>query len=264
MDAASEAAGGRLRRVVQHRHRPQDDDRRARGDRPASSSASTPSRSSRCRARRWDSADWFANSEQARAARSAGSRGPARATACSDDRDWYRGLPDNPERYAARPRSSALDTEHSVTAIDRLLQRQPGHPDHVPAAEGDVHQAEHGLRDHLRQRLQPRRQRGGDPRHLARTTGASSGSRTRGTSARRRRSAAAWSSRRKNACVLLDGDLQDPPELIEQFVARWREGYDVVYGRRGQARGDCSCSSPTSLLPGLRSLLVPLDPARRR
>jgi dolichol-phosphate mannosyltransferase len=32
--------------------------------------------------------------------------------------------------------------------------------------------------------------------------------------------------------VLLDGDLQDPPELIEQFVAKWREGYDVVYGRR--------------------------------
>jgi polyisoprenyl-phosphate glycosyltransferase len=36
----------------------------------------------------------------------------------------------------------------------------------------------------------------------------------------------------KNAVVLLDGDLQDPPELIEQFVARWREGYEVVYGRR--------------------------------
>ena len=36
----------------------------------------------------------------------------------------------------------------------------------------------------------------------------------------------------KNACVLLDGDLQDPPELIEQFVARWREGNEVVYGRR--------------------------------
>ena len=36
----------------------------------------------------------------------------------------------------------------------------------------------------------------------------------------------------KNACVLLDGDLQDPPELIEQFVAEWRAGYDVVYGRR--------------------------------
>jgi dolichol-phosphate mannosyltransferase len=36
----------------------------------------------------------------------------------------------------------------------------------------------------------------------------------------------------KNACVLLDGDLQDPPELIEEFVEKWREGYDVVYGRR--------------------------------
>ncbi|MGO9914805.1 MAG: NAD-dependent epimerase/dehydratase family protein [Isosphaeraceae bacterium] len=36
----------------------------------------------------------------------------------------------------------------------------------------------------------------------------------------------------KNACVLLDGDLQDPPELIEQFVDLWRRGYDVVFGRR--------------------------------
>jgi dolichol-phosphate mannosyltransferase len=36
----------------------------------------------------------------------------------------------------------------------------------------------------------------------------------------------------KNSCVLLDGDLQDPPELIEAMVAKWREGYDVVYGRR--------------------------------
>jgi polyisoprenyl-phosphate glycosyltransferase len=36
----------------------------------------------------------------------------------------------------------------------------------------------------------------------------------------------------KNSCVLLDGDLQDPPELIEKFVALWRDGFDVVYGRR--------------------------------
>ena len=36
----------------------------------------------------------------------------------------------------------------------------------------------------------------------------------------------------KNSCVLLDGDLQDPPELIEAMVEKWREGYDVVYGRR--------------------------------
>ena len=35
-----------------------------------------------------------------------------------------------------------------------------------------------------------------------------------------------------DAVVLLDGDLQDPPELIEQFHAKWVEGYDVVYGIR--------------------------------
>lgn len=34
------------------------------------------------------------------------------------------------------------------------------------------------------------------------------------------------------SCVLLDGDLQDPPELIELFFQKWIEGNDVVYGRR--------------------------------
>ena len=36
----------------------------------------------------------------------------------------------------------------------------------------------------------------------------------------------------KEAVVLMDGDLQDPPELIKAFVERWRAGADVVYGRR--------------------------------
>jgi nucleoside-diphosphate-sugar epimerase/glycosyltransferase involved in cell wall biosynthesis len=36
----------------------------------------------------------------------------------------------------------------------------------------------------------------------------------------------------KESVVLLDGDLQDPPELIEDFFARWTEGFDVVYGCR--------------------------------
>ena len=35
-----------------------------------------------------------------------------------------------------------------------------------------------------------------------------------------------------DAVVLLDGDLQDPPELIENFTKKWMEGYDVVYGSR--------------------------------
>ena len=36
----------------------------------------------------------------------------------------------------------------------------------------------------------------------------------------------------KEAVVLMDGDLQDPPEIIKAFVARWRAGADVVFGRR--------------------------------
>lgn len=35
-----------------------------------------------------------------------------------------------------------------------------------------------------------------------------------------------------DAVVLLDGDLQDPPEMIEQFVEYWNQGYEVVYGHR--------------------------------
>src|SRR5580698_2904308 len=37
-----------------------------------------------------------------------------------------------------------------------------------------------------------------------------------------------------DAVSLLDGDLQDPPELIEAMYQKWREGYDVVYGERVQ------------------------------
>lgn len=37
---------------------------------------------------------------------------------------------------------------------------------------------------------------------------------------------------RGDAVVVMDGDLQDPPEVIETFLARWREGCDVVFGIR--------------------------------
>jgi dolichol-phosphate mannosyltransferase len=37
---------------------------------------------------------------------------------------------------------------------------------------------------------------------------------------------------RGRAVVIMDGDLQDPPEVLPQFIERWREGYDVVYAVR--------------------------------
>lgn len=40
------------------------------------------------------------------------------------------------------------------------------------------------------------------------------------------------------AAVILDADGQDPPELIPEFVARWREGYDDVYGTRLEREGE--------------------------
>ena len=43
---------------------------------------------------------------------------------------------------------------------------------------------------------------------------------------------------RGDAVVLMDGDLQDPPELIERFLEKWREGYDVVYATRKARRGE--------------------------
>ena len=41
-----------------------------------------------------------------------------------------------------------------------------------------------------------------------------------------------------DAIVVIDCDLQDPPELIPELVARWREGYDVVYAQRRTRAGE--------------------------
>ncbi len=43
---------------------------------------------------------------------------------------------------------------------------------------------------------------------------------------------------RGDAVVFMDADMQDPPEVVPQMVAKWREGYDVVYGRRLRRASD--------------------------
>jgi glycosyltransferase involved in cell wall biosynthesis len=41
-----------------------------------------------------------------------------------------------------------------------------------------------------------------------------------------------------DAVVVIDADLQDPPEVIPEMVAKWREGYEVVYGCRKRRPGE--------------------------
>jgi hypothetical protein len=53
---------------------------------------------------------------------------------------------------------------------------------------------------------------------------------------------------RGRAAVVMDADLQDPPELIAEFVARWRQGYHVVYGIRQQRQGETVLKKVTSFL----------------
>ncbi|MEO5560900.1 MAG: glycosyltransferase family 2 protein, partial [Dokdonella sp.] len=49
-----------------------------------------------------------------------------------------------------------------------------------------------------------------------------------------------------DAAIVIDSDLQDPPELIPTFVQHWREGYDVVYGTRASRAGETSFKKLTA------------------
>jgi len=51
-----------------------------------------------------------------------------------------------------------------------------------------------------------------------------------------------------DAAVIIDSDLQDPPELIPAMVARWREGYQIVYAQRRRRKGESVFKRATSWL----------------
>lgn len=64
--------------------------------------------------------------------------------------------------------------------------------------------------------------------------------------------------------VIIDADLQDPPELIGQMVEIWRQGYDVVYGVRESRAGESSFKLWTAklfyrLINSLSDVAIPLD-----
>jgi dolichol-phosphate mannosyltransferase len=69
---------------------------------------------------------------------------------------------------------------------------------------------------------------------------------------------------RGRAVVLIDADLQDPPELIGEMLRLWREGYDVVYGQRRERRGEslfkrASASLFYRALGALTAVDIPVD-----
>lgn len=67
-----------------------------------------------------------------------------------------------------------------------------------------------------------------------------------------------------DAIVVIDADLQDPPEVILQMIAKWKEGYEVVYGRRLKRKGETIFKKVTALafyrlLKSMTNVDIPLD-----
>jgi nucleoside-diphosphate-sugar epimerase/glycosyltransferase involved in cell wall biosynthesis len=143
---------------------------------------------------------------------------------------WMRALPDLSD-YARHSKKAAVDEAHSVSAvvacykdaqaIPQMHQRLKATFEKLGVAheiifvnDGSPDDSEEVIRAISAQ----------DPCVLGITHSRNFGSQSAFRSGMRAAS--------KNAVVLLDGDLQDPPELIEPMVEKWRQGNDVVYGVR--------------------------------
>lgn len=66
------------------------------------------------------------------------------------------------------------------------------------------------------------------------------------------------------AVVIIDADLQDPPEVIPDLIAKWREGYEVVYAVRAEREGETWFKRTTAalfyrLIYRITDVKIPLD-----
>ena len=69
---------------------------------------------------------------------------------------------------------------------------------------------------------------------------------------------------RGEAVIVIDADLQDPPELIPKLVEKWQEGYDVVYARRSQRDGESFLKKASAklfyrIIQGVSRVKIPED-----
>jgi dolichol-phosphate mannosyltransferase len=67
-----------------------------------------------------------------------------------------------------------------------------------------------------------------------------------------------------DAVVIIDGDLQDPPELIHEMLIKWRDGYQVVYAQRRTRKGESFFKKLTAswfyrILNSLTNIEIPVD-----
>ena len=179
--------------------------------------------------RGWDVAEWFANIEKAKHKiawhpRTEFRDGLVRMI------DWYRALRDK-EKYHRSSKQFGLDTKHSVSAVIACYKDNQAIPlmyDRLKATFMQLNVdyeiifvndcSPDDTEDVIR----------AITRNDRRVIGISH-SRNFGSQSAFR---SGMEIATKNSVVLLDGDLQDPPELIEKFVEQWRAGFDVVYGVR--------------------------------
>lgn len=66
------------------------------------------------------------------------------------------------------------------------------------------------------------------------------------------------------AIVVIDADLQDPPEVIPEMIKKWKEGFDVVYGKRLKRKGESFFKKATAalfyrFLRSMTSVTIPVD-----
>lgn len=69
---------------------------------------------------------------------------------------------------------------------------------------------------------------------------------------------------RGEAVVVIDADLQDPPELILEMIEKWKQGFDVVYAKRTKRKGETYFKKQTAamfyrFLRAMTDIDIPLD-----
>jgi len=179
--------------------------------------------------RDWDTTEWYANIDEVRSRIGWFPRTDFRDGLIKTS-EWFQRLEDK-EKYFQSSKRFGLDTKHSVSAVIACYKDNEAIPvmyerlkatftklnvdyEIIFVNDGSPDNSEEVIRAISRN---DRRVRGiSHSRNFGSQAGFRSG----------------MEISTKNSCVLLDGDLQDPPELIETMVEKWRDGFDVVYGRR--------------------------------